>query len=341
MTGTGLLDTDMTTLARSLRGGWDWWLEELGSMAPAGWRQRFAPRPAVVAMVGADGVALTRKGVAVAAPRRGHGLSAVVAVPASAGLTRELWLPLLGQRDLARLVALDLDRLMPFPAASAVVDHRVLLRDPGNRRQLVAIAALPRSVGEAALAAAADAGVTPAGLGLAQPDGSVRFNFLPALADGRAGAGARARRFWWGIVAGGLLLNLIVLVVRDVETTRTLETLVSEHGETARLARTLRNRVVGEEARRQALAERRNATDPLALLADVTRLLPDSAWVQRLGWTGRQLRLGGFSAGSGDVAAELRRAPRFAAARSTASEIAPKSRAGQPFDVTVDVAARR
>lgn len=339
MTGTGILDTDMTTLLRQLRAGWDWWLQELAAMVPPWWRSRSARRPGLVAHFDGTAVTLTRRDVPVTV--RAGGVAAVVALPAERCLVRELWLPAMSPRDLRRLIALDTDRLMPFPPGTALFDSEVVARDPAAGRQLVAVAALPRAVAEAAITSAADAGIEPRGLGIARPGGLTRFDFLPALAaDGLGAAGVRARRFWWSVVAGLLALNLIVLVASDINATRQLETLVDEHGDTALLARKLRLRVIGEEMRRAALLDRRSNGDPLVLIADVTRLLPDGAWVQRFVWDGRQLRLTGFQHGGIDVVAALRRSPRFQSARPTGSDVPAPTRSGQPFDVTIDVATR-
>lgn len=342
MTGTSILDTDMTTLARQLRSGWDWWLQELAAMVPAGWRGRLARRPALIAHFDGEAFTLTRRGRPVAL--RGEGMSAVaavVALPADHCLVREVWLPAMNAGDRRRLIALDIDRLMPFPAGTALVDSEVVARDTVVHRQLIAVAALPRTAAVAAVAAAADANIEPSALSIERPGGTTRFDFLPALLAGTSTTGARARRFWWRVVAGLLVLNLGILIASDINRTRQLAVLVDEHGSTAQLARKLRQRVAGEEARRDALLASRMANDPLALLADVTRLLPDGVWVQRFAWDGRQLRLAGFQQGGIDVVAALRRSARFAAARPTGAEVPAQTRMGQPFDISVDVTALR
>lgn len=340
MTGTRILDMDMAELARGLRGGWDWWLEELGGLVPPRWRARAGKTsPLFARLDGRDGFELTRRGQDVAGPRAGQSVAATVVLPASAALVREIWLPAVGAGDLRRLIALDIDRLMPFPPGTALIDSVVIARDAATQRQLVAVGALPRGVAEAAVAAAVDAGIEPRGLGIAHPDGTSRFDFLPGLAIGVGAAAAAARRFWWGAVIAGIVLNLAVLVARDINATGQLQTLVAEHGDAARLARTLRSRVVGEETRRAALVARHAARDPVALLADLTRLLPDGAWVQRLSRDARQLRLSGYHQDGVDVVAALKRSTLYAAARPTSPDLPPRSKAGQPYDVTVDFAA--
>ena len=340
MTG-GILDADMTTLARQARAGWDWWRHELAELVPAAWRARLPRRAGVVATFdGVDAFALSRRGQPLTARSQRRPVAALVAIPAELCLVRETSLPIVGPRDLRQLVALSQERLMPFPAGAALIDTLVISRDAAAGRQQVAVAALPRTTADAAIAAAARAGIAPTGFGVTQPNGTVSFDFLSGM-DGAGASAARARRIWWAAVAVLLALNLGALVGGDISATGQLEALVAEHGQAAGLARAVRQRVVREEARRYALVDRRAVTDPLDLLADLTRLIPATAWVERLGWDGRQLRLSGYKQGATDLMAALRRSPRLGAARPTSGEVAATTSAGEPFDITVDVPVRR
>jgi Tfp pilus assembly protein PilN len=143
------------------------------------------------------------------------------------------------------------------------------------------------------------------------------------------------RRIWWAIVGLMFLLNLMTLIGRDIQALRTVEALVEAHGQTAATARQLRARVVAEDRRRRGLVERRRGQDPLPMLAEATRLLPAEAWVQRLGWDGKRLRLAGYKASGVDVVAALRRSPLLADVRSAATDV-PAQGTTQPFDVSAD-----
>jgi Tfp pilus assembly protein PilN len=98
----------------------------------------------------------------------------------------------------------------------------------------------------------------------------------------------------------------------------------------------LRSRVVNEDALRRKMLERRKSNDPLGILAETTRVLPDQIWVQRLSWDGTRLRLAGFKPGTMDVVAALRHSPMFAEVHSTATDMPAQSATGQPFDVTAE-----
>lgn len=339
MATPAILDADMATLARMLRGGVDWWREELRGLLPASLRRpalHLARRaPGLVAHWDGERLHLTRRGVAVP-PGEAARQAAVVALPAAAVLVREVDLPPLGPADLRRLIAFDADRLLPFAPGAALVAHDVV-RPPAipGGPQGVAVAGVRHEAAAGAMAAAAAAGLEVRGLGVDAGNNEVRFDFLPAW---RAAAGAAADRggLWWGIVGAMFVLNVAVLVGRDVYNLRETAALVEAHGQTAAIARTLRARVVTEDARRRDLVAARAAHDPLPILAAVTRALPDGAWTQRLAWDGTQVRLAGFRGPGVDIVAALRRSPYFVAVRSTAVDIPAPGQALQPFEASAD-----
>ncbi len=328
----GMLDMDMTTLAQTLRGGFAWWADELAGMVPASLRRLAAPRPGVTAVLVGETFALSRNGVPLPPADPAQPVAAAIVLPASLVLTRTLPLPAVGRRDLAQLIALEIDRLMPFPPGSAVFDFET--GEPaGNGRVLVTVAAMPRATAAGAVTAARSAGLVPRRLGLASG-----FDFLPQLGE-RGSSGAA--RFWWTLVAVLAAALVATLIVRDVQRTRALDALVTAHGEGAASARALRLRVLAEDARRRTWLARREARDPLRLLAAATRALPDNAWVQRLDFDGTRLRLVGFKNGGVDTVAALRTAAVFGAVRPSSSDIAPPQPLGQPFDVTAELANPR
>jgi len=328
----GVLDMDMATLAQTLRGGFAWWLDELAGMVPPGLRRLAAPRPGITAVLAGDRFALSRNGVPLPPADPAQPVAAAIVLPAALVLTRTLPLPAVSRRDMAQLIALEIERLMPFPPGTAVFDFDSGV-PAGDGRVPVTVAAMPRDAAVAALAAARSAGLVPRRLGLAD-----RFDFLPQL--GERGAGGAAR-FWWGVVAALAVALVATLVLRDVQRTRTLDALVTAHGDGAASARALKRRVLAEDTRRRSWLAQRDARDPLRLLAAATRALPDDAWVQRLDFDGTRLRLAGFKNGNVDTVAALRTVAVFGAVRPTSSDIAPPQLLGQPFDVTAELANPR
>lgn len=329
-TTPAILDADMATVGRWLRSGLAWWIEELAALVPGRLKHALAGKPAIDARFDGQGFRLSRRGVAIT--RADAGVALVL--PAEAALVRQVELPMLGAGDTRRLLALEAERLLPFAPGTALIDHAIGAPG-GDGRQWVAVAGLPLAAAQSAMAAATAQGLDVRQLRIADGAGA-RFDFLPDWPRTEAAAGNSPRRFWWGAVAIGLLINLAALVGRDIVSLQQTEALVASHGETAATARQLRARVVTEDAERRALLRRRAAQDPLSVLAAATRALPDSVWVQRLAWDGRTLRLAGYKQGNLDIVAALRAEPMFAAVRGTSTDVPAQSGARQPFEISAE-----
>jgi general secretion pathway protein L len=329
MSGTTILDADMATVAAWTRSGFAWWIDELRSLVPPAVRRRFDPQPAVVARYCDERITLHRRGAVI---QRGDGAMAVALhLPADAAFIREVKLPVLGSADLRRLIALDSDRLLPFAPGTALVDFEA--GPAADGKQSVVIAGLPRKTAAAALAAADADGLDVQQMRIAS-DAQPRFDFLPDWRSDSAGAADRPQLLWWSFVGALFIVNLAVMIVRDVQQLRAVEALVAEHGQSAATARQLRARVLAEDQCRRELIAHRERQSPQPALAAATRALPDTVWVQRFVWDGTELRLIGFKPGSFDIVAALRRSPAFDAVRSVAVEMPEQASVTQPFEVT-------
>jgi general secretion pathway protein L len=326
-----------------LRDGWDWWVGELAAMVPDRLRRRLAGRPELSAERRADGgYQITRAGrLVMAAPlARSRPLRVTLQLPRDQVLVRELDLPAMTERDLRRLVSLDIDRLTPFRPEAVYLDLAVLGAGGTPALRRVAVAVVLRDDAARALQAARAAGLDPAALSIS--GAPAEFDFLPQARQGRdAGRAGRARAWAWGVVVLLALANIAAAVLRDVAATGELREAVSADQFRLQQVLRLRKSVQDEDARRAVLRSERAQGEPLHVLDAVTRATPDGAWVQRLSWTPSAVRLVGYRQETVDVAAALRRSPLFKAVRDSMPNPAQRSSNGQPFDVTADVVQER
>ena len=294
-----------------------WWRNELLSALPPAWRDWVGAERAVVTLAPtADSWLLRRVRVGrteaeerVAAdrdvlvqaverlrPEEEQPARQILLLPAERTLRRRLTLPLAAEEHLASVLAFEMDRQTPFRADQLYFDHRILKRDATTRTMLVELLAVPRAVLDQALqgigalqldAADVAAGELPAG-----------FNLLPA--------DRRARR-----VDKRLRLNLILalsaaallwLVMWQSLTLReqAIERLNEEKSvasaaamQSAELKRQLRDAIEGANFLAKKKAEQAVAVD---VLAEVTRMVPDDTWLERLSFVGAQVQLQGQSA---------------------------------------------
>jgi general secretion pathway protein L len=347
MTLQELLNADVGSIGEWARQGFAWWLDELASLAPAGWREALSARPRNVASPASPaGWRLWRNGrllnEAQAGRRRPEDVALIL--PTDAVLVRRLEFPRLPLADIRRMVALDLERLSPLAPGLVFHDIEVVDRDAGEGRQSVLLGVVPRMTAMRWLDAARADGLSPVRLGAAIEDGSPawRFDFLPAL---KAAAGekddGRVVRYWWAGVAALLLINVGVLVARDMIDVSQLRQTVDAQAAATDAASQLRHRVQSEENARRDLIARQMQGDPLHVIDALSRAIPASAWVQRLEWNGQSVRVVGFKNADVDVAGALRASPLFINPRLATAETSVKPGATPPFDITADVAGKR
>ncbi len=306
-----VLNADMATIGRWSAQGVDWWLSELRAMLPARLR-RMGRRQWITAWTsGQDLVYRDDDGHRVIGLTSRQRTRTRLCLPSGMGLVRDLRLPPLSAFNLRQVVAQDLDRLSPFHADAVLFDLRI--DNAGTPAQSVTVGIVPKSLAEQALAQAASLGLTPAALALADDDGRVMFDFLPALNQGRGAPRRRwldPARLW--LAAGGLLaVNLILFTVLDVLSVTRLENRLEELRPARLAAEKLRATVLGERGRHQDFMRRQRDNSPLPVLDALSQLLPDDVWVQRFDWDHGQIRLGGWARNGADPLALMGADPRF------------------------------
>lgn len=314
----------------------DWWLAELGALLPTAIRRYLARGPVLTAESRADGFRLSRRGTEVAVAARGQKVTLLL--PRDRLLIREAPAPALPEPDIRRMLALDIDRLTPFHPHEVLVAVAFPPRAASDKR-FAYVAAVPQTTAALALGEAAAAGLKPVAIGVeGAAAAGMDFDFMPAARAAGIAPPRRGATWLWTTVVGLALVNLAVAVELDKAATDRLAGEVE--AQRALLAPVIRARsqVQTEDRARRALIERRNDAEPLKILDEITRALPDGAWVERFAWDGRSLRLAGARQDGVDVVADLRRVPGFVHVRDVATETTLPAAAGQRFDVTVDLA---
>ena len=336
MTLQGLLNADMQTLGQWIRQGWAWWIDELSGLLPASMRAGAANRPRLIAQPAGEGYRLYKDGRELSATRPPKPLRVTLALAPEAVLIREMTYPPLPLRDVRRMVELDIDRLTPFRAQAVYFDLENVRQHPDGRRE-VRLGVVNRLAATEALRRAEAWNLEPLALGIVE-GGESHFDFLPAIrAAAGVGSPERRRLYWWGAVAALTAVNLLVFVGLDMADVAALQRTIDSQRPSADVALKLRHRVEGERDRRASLLARRIEGEPLRVIAAASGALARDAWVQRLEWNGRAVRLSGYKSGAYDVLAAMRGSPAFANVRSVASDVPAKLASGQPFDIVAEV----
>ncbi|WP_179505182.1 MULTISPECIES: hypothetical protein [unclassified Sphingomonas] len=334
MSGRGILDADMRTLAHWLAQAWQWWLAQLRDMTP-GWLAQ--------GLAGAAPACRYDPHAGTFGPEPGARRWCAM-LPSGLALVRHIALPRMSAAALDRMVALEADRLLPFADPQAVVAARAMMRDSDDpARPTVAVAGLSATAARALAEAIGAQRVLPLQV-LVPLEPGAAVDILPAMV--RVGllpdARARAHR-WWAAALALFALNLGLIVWRDVAALDQVNEGVATQQPALMVARRITARIRADDRVALAVIEDRARAEPLQMMGRVGAALPPGVWLQRWGWQGDTLHLVGLRPAQADVSGALRAAGfatlRYAdsAGDATTQEgaTAAATPLGTPFDIIV------
>ena len=220
-------------------------------------------------------------------------------IPSGKALRKKIELPLAAEENLSEVVAFEMDRRTPFRATDVYYDQRVVGRDTKAGKLNVELLVAPRRIVEAALAEAAEWRIRPYRLE-ADGDDTGAGDPLDLLPPDYRATGTWSRTFYslLLILALGLLIAAVAIPLEQNE--RTAARLKDE----VRLARAQATEV---EALRVELAtlttngrtivdQRTNQPLAIAVIAELTRLLPDDSWVFQVRLDPGEVQVHGYAA---------------------------------------------
>lgn len=245
----------------------------------------------------------------------GKPAAVALALPASQVATREVELPLATEENLRQVLGFEMDRLSPFSQADVYFDYRILERDAKRERLRLSLLLAPRPKVDALIAEAERQGfvVKAVDVSCNKAGQTLGVNLLPQTAAPRPSRSGR-------VLAGALTATSAALLFLAVQIPFERKALYAE---------ALNQRVAVERARVTALRKlekeiaalqdqgssvqdgKRANTLTLALVDQVTQLLPDDAWLIQLSLTGDRLQLSGFSPASSKLLTTFEESPMF------------------------------
>ena len=334
---------DFASLSALARQGLAWWLDELAAMLPAGWRDRLSSRPRVwIERRAQGGWSVWRDGrrIEADAPSIAARTRIGLLAPPQTVLLRELSVPRMPAADVRRMLTLDIDRLSPLNPELIHFDMEIADRDETEGVQRVVVGLITREDAALLVSDARSEGYAPAMLSTriaADEAASPRFDFLPQVARAAGEPGPdRTGLYWWAAAAALILVNIAVLVGRDMADVSTLQASVDAQQPIVNVVARLRQRVRDEDARRADLIARGQRGDPLRMLNALTEAVPQGAWVQHLEWNGQALRIIGFRRDDIDMASAIRGSGAFTNPRTLTAEPTAGPTQLRGFDMAAD-----
>ncbi|MEK9947255.1 MAG: PilN domain-containing protein [Alphaproteobacteria bacterium] len=232
-------------------------------------------------------------------------------IGASQVVRRNLRLPPTPDRDLPGLLSFEIERHTPFNPDEAYFSYR---RDATHGDSMdVTINVAPRRIVDPLIAALSHIGFPPNQVMLG--DGDTR---------GVRELGAPATR--GGIRVAGIALALL-LIAAVVSPLLRLEAIAEDLAISLQAARQTAGIKAGDNdgkvlaARRFLEDERNRRPSPIAILNELSLILPDGTWLVQYGQTDRDITLEGQTTSSADLIPRLEASPRFDAVQFDAPVI--------------------
>jgi general secretion pathway protein L len=204
-------------------------------------------------------------------------------LPPAVVLRRTLALPLAARHSLPQVLAFEMDRQTPFTAAQVYFAARELAAPAAAGRLQAELVVVTRGTLDPLLARLTTLGIAIDAVDLAVGDDRLGVNLLPPE---QAPHRPRPRRRLNLALAAAAALLLVLLLAqwlhnRQAVLAQMQATVESMRGEAQQVA-ALRQQLQDNAGAAGFLARRKqNAVSRLAVLADITRRLPDSAWLER------------------------------------------------------------
>jgi len=253
-------------------------------------------------------------------------------------LTRQLAarrLPLRQARDMA-----ELDLLATTPIDPAQV-HVVFARHAGQDCLYHVVKAKTLA---AALDAVRRAGGSVRCLSLSQPDSMLRADPLSLAAIWPPTARDRRGRTAWvaacSVLAGAVLVTFAHAHWRSWQAGAELDAQIADAQVLAKAARTsLQKRQAGIEQIEKIRQEKKTTASLVRVWAELTHLLPDTAWLTDLSAKGDDLTITGFSASAAELIQPLDASPLFSAPEFAAPVVRIPGQDGEHFTISAKIGA--
>lgn len=313
-----------SALAQFLR----WWRDELLGLLPAGWRERFRPDATwLTVRARPDGWALTRStggrvesSLDVEAPREAllEGLARlrgeseqeprqILLLPGEQVLRRKLTLPAAAEDHLEQVLSFEMDRHTPFRVDQLYTDHRISKRDGQSRQIVVDLVAVPKPQLDQVLQPLAGIPMDAVDLDFDGIPGG--FNLLPVERRARR-VNQRLRINLILAVSVVALLGLVMwqsLRLREgavEQLTEAVSVVRDQAAVSAEMKRQLRDAIEGANF----LAKRKTEQPPTVdVMLELTQLIPDDTWLERVSFVGPQVQIAGQSARADKLIAILQK----------------------------------
>lgn len=275
-------------------------------------------------------------------------LDIVYKIPAAHGLLKEIRLPAVAQENLHNVVSFEMDRYTPFTAEQVYYDTRIVETPPDSSQIKVELALVSRPKLDEAFQILSDWGLRPNIVDVPVGDEKEdhyqpNFNLLPPSLRSSKRDLPKILNTALAIVLLGLLLALLIVPIWIkksylLELTRD----VSEVSQIASEVQTLKKEADNGLRELNFLLEKKRVEPVVVeMLEELTKLIPDNAWLTNLQLKQRRLQIQGQSPGASLLIEAIESSPIFSDTRFV-SPVTQDRRTGlERFQIAANVLNRR
>ncbi len=205
-------------------------------------------------------------------------------LPEDLVLRKELLLPLAAESNLRQALAFEMDRHTPFRAADVHFDYRVVHRDRERGQLRIELVVAPRGPMDQQVDAVTARGLAPGGVDVALDGRPAGLNLLPPERRHRV----INRRTRMNLLLGAVAVLVLALVMAQSLWLRqaqveSLELAIEDVAVEARRVQNIRTQIEdASEAAGFMFRARLESPSTIRILAEVTRILPDDTYLDRL-----------------------------------------------------------
>lgn len=325
----------LAPLTRNLSRAWRWWLAELSELLPENLRQLVstASQRLIVSTDGDDFVvqydsegSLREIGrISSAAENRpafsipDDARQCSLLLPPDQVLIRALTLPFAAEENLREVLSFEMDRQTPFTTDQVYYDFVITERSAAGKTLSLRLFVVPRQIVDDALTRLAAAGIQPDVIATHALDGRVdaSINLLPE--DHRSKRGTILH--WANAALAALAILLITTaialpLIQKNQMIRLLETDVQAATVAAQASIHLRQEVEKlVDGSRYLVRKKQTELTMVHLLDEISGVIPDHTWVNRIDIAAGEISLQGQSAAAAGLIASIEASPTFRNAR--------------------------
>ncbi len=346
-----------------------WWLGELKAMIPARVRRAFGTERRVLLLDLSEEDVVVRQcagdssrelgrleASALDAPGQADAIQRLLGrarprrqdialrLPQSLALCASFQLPAIAEGDLRDVLRHQVDRHTPFSPDDSYFGYRIAGRHPETRALDIELTVVPRGPVDRQIRRAAAWGVEPVIVDIAHGDhhGGPVANLLEGRRPRHGGRRWSKANGLLALVAAGLVAAAVILPLNDRRLLA--EDLASRVAEARRQSGeviALRDRVEALMAEARFLVGRRDGSPrAVAVLVDLTDLLPDDTWIERFDMAGLTVRISGYSPAASSLIEIIDRSPMFQAPKFQSPVVRPAGSDRERFDLSFELELR-